>query len=240
MEYALTTENLGAKYGENVLFENVSVHIPMSQITSIIGPNGAGKTSFILAVMHLLAYSGKVNYFKPYEDISLGYVAQKVELRNDNPITIADFFSLNTKKPVFLGYSKKIKNVMEESLSRVALSGYEDKKLSNLSGGELQRTFLAFALSKKPEILILDEPSQGLDNKSEEALDRILLEEVKKNKTTVILVSHDIVAVHKMSNHVICLDKKLVCEGTVRQTLTSDVLNLLFHNPSIYMHEHIS
>ena len=162
-------ENLGVRIGNTNILENVDLHLHCGQLVALIGPNGAGKTTLLRAMLGELPHSGRL-HFLPVRKVGgetsprIGYVPQKIEMDLLAPITVCDLFaSAVSRRPIWLGCRRKSLKGSLEMLAVVGADELLEKKLGQLSGGQLQRVLLALALTPVPEILLLDEPVAGVD-----------------------------------------------------------------------------
>jgi zinc transport system ATP-binding protein len=239
LDTAIKIENLRIKFGVEPLFTNLCATVPAQQVTAIIGPNGAGKTTLILAILGFVEYEGTITFYTARRLIRFGYVPQRLNLPVDSTLSVKDLFAIFLQKtPVFLRYDRQTTAKAAEYLALVGLNGYLHRKLVTLSGGEFQRVMLAVNMSQNPDILILDEPAAGVDIAGGELFDRLLKDLQQTYKMTILMISHDLTAVNQCADHVICLNRHLVCEGPPEKALTAENLSQLFHNPALYAHHH--
>jgi zinc transport system ATP-binding protein len=193
----------------------------------LMGPNGAGKSTLIAAVLAQLAFDGRIAMNWAGTG-TIGYVPQTFAVDPTLPVTVADFLALTRqRRPVCLGITRSASVAIAGLLTRVGLSGLEQRPLAMLSGGELRRVLLAHAIDPEPELLILDEPTAGLDDTAVAILDDILLAAKRSGKTTVLMVSHDLEQVRRVADRVTVLDRQVVVEGTVDILATARVRELL-------------
>lgn len=186
------------------LLQQVDIDLWPSEIVTLIGPNGAGKTTLVKALLGLEAVDqGKV--FKS-SDLVIGYVPQKFALDPALPVTVQRFLSFGMPKTTSV---TSVAETLEEVGARHVLSS----QLHQISGGELQRVLLARALLRAPQILILDEPAQGVDLTGEVELYDLISGLSERYQMSVLLVSHDLHTVMARSNRVICLNRHICCSG---------------------------
>ncbi len=184
------------------ILNNVSLSIPFKKIMTIIGPNGAGKTSLLKVILGLTPYSSGTLWKKP--DLKIGYMPQRITLNPLLPLTVYDLLKLSVTNK-----SSKIDEVMEE----VGAHYLKDQRLTTLSGGELQRVLLARALLTEPDLLVLDEPAQGIDVLGQDELYKMIGDIRDKRGCSILLVSHDLHLVMAASDKVLCLNKHVCCSG---------------------------
>jgi zinc transport system ATP-binding protein len=212
------------------LLDDVSLRVQRGSVHVIMGPNGAGKSTLLSAILGLIAFDGRIamNWVAAG---TIGYVPQSFAVDPTLPVTVADFLALTRQRwPVCLGVTRGARAAVARLLDRVGLPGLGDRPLAVLSGGELRRVLLAHALDPEPELLILDEPTAGLDDSAVRILDDILLTSKHSGRTTVLMVSHDAEQVRRVADRVTVLDRHVAVEGGIDILATADVRELL---PSI-------
>src|SRR5262245_39211080 len=151
---------------------------------------------------------------------AIGYVPQNFPIDPTLPVTVEDFLALTRQRwPVCLGVTRHARRAVAALLERVGLPGLARRPLAVLSGGELRRVLLANALDPEPELLILDEPSSGLDEVAFQWLERTLTSLTRERRTTIIMVSHDFDHVRRIADRVTLLDRSVVREGTADEAL---------------------
>ena len=231
---AITVNNLNIRYNEHVILDGVSFIVPQKTITAIIGPNGSGKTTLVKAILGLIPYEkGHVEIFdQPLDHVrrTIGYVPQRFEFDREFPMTVQEFMELARH-----GHTEM--SEIKQALKTVGLkSGVHSKQVSSLSGGQLQRVLIAQAILNKPNLLVLDEPAAGIDVVGEAAFFQMIDHLRNVYGTTIVIVSHDISFVASAVNHVICVNKKLMCSGPPKKALTEENLAHLFGASHIYHH----
>jgi zinc transport system ATP-binding protein len=206
--------------GERLL-TGVSLTVARGSIHLIVGPNGAGKTTLLLSLLAQVVFEGRiVAHWRRNGEI--GYVPQSFAVDASLPVTVQDFLGLTRqRRPVCLGLGASVQRRVSELLQEVGLQGLERRPLSVLSGGELRRVLLAHALDPRPELLVLDEPASGLDERGVGQLEE-LLQTLRSGGTTVLMVSHDLDQVRRIADHVTVLDRSIVTEGSAEETLSLD------------------
>lgn len=225
----LKVSNLSVTINQQILLENINFELGRNETLAIIGPNGAGKTTLFRALLGLIPYKGTVEWTR---GIKIGYVPQKLSIDASLPLTTKEFFELKGGKI----NSDEIKKAL-------ALVGFKTSEkylnltLGSLSGGELQRILIAWALLDKPDVLLFDEPTAGVDIAAEGSIYSLLHEVQKKEKFTVLLISHELDLVFKYANNVVCLNKQSVCYGPPREVFNNENLEKLFgQDMAIYQH----
>jgi len=218
----LEAKNVSVWRDRRALLEDVSLEVARGSIHAVIGPNGAGKSTLIAALLGQTSFTGKVAFhFKGSG--AIGFVPQSVAVDRTLPVTVAELFALSRQSlPVCLGVGRAARKKCGELLERVGLSGFESRRLGALSGGELQRVLFANALDPEPEILILDEPASGIDEKGT-ALVESRLSEMREKGTSVLIVSHDIRQVRRLADGATYIHRVVKRQGSLDDVLGDSV-----------------
>jgi zinc transport system ATP-binding protein len=199
----LAAHDISVRLGQTQVLSHVSLQIAPAEIVTILGPNGSGKSTLLRALLGILPLSG--GRLGRAEGLRIGYVPQRLAIDRSMPITARRFLSL----------PRRVTDAeAAAALARVDLGGFEGRQMTALSGGQFQRVLLARALLAQPQLLILDEPTQGLDQPGEAAFYRLIAEVRRETRTAVLMVSHDLHVVMAASDRVICLNGHICCEGT--------------------------
>ena len=185
----LRIDNLNFSYGQKNIIHNLSFGIPSGSFLSIIGKNGTGKSTLIKCILKTLKIPNNViflddidiNNIKTFRNI--GYVPQKTEFNYEFPITVKEILLSSYR-------GKAIDKIFKETISLLDLNKLYNENINNLSGGQLQRIFIARALLTEPKLLILDEPTVGVDVENLKSL-QLILKELKEKKVTIVLITHD-------------------------------------------------
>ena len=230
----LRVKDLKVKFDHHVALDDISFEVKKGETLAVIGPNGAGKSVLFRALLGLIPYSGKIEWA---EDIDVGYVPQRLAIAKDLPLTTEEFFALKEKN------KKEVRNALtavgfeEDKPHKGHLTHHVLKrKIGVLSGGELQRVLIAFALLGGPEVLLFDEPTSGVDVSSEETIYGLLHKLQEQKGLTMILISHELQVVYKYATTVICLNKEKVCFGPPREVLDRESLEKLYGGEVGYYH----
>jgi len=236
----VSVQSVSYKYNSESVLENVSFDIEEGDFLGIIGPNGAGKTTLFHCMLGLLnSYSGKITILnhdiKKYKKIlkKIGYIPQKKSIDQKFPLTVEELVSLSLPR-------NTSKNIVLELLKQVRLYSLKDRTIGQLSGGQQQRVLIAKALVNNPIILMLDEPTNELDPKSQSDFYSLLKELNEKNKITIIWSSHDMDAVNKYANKVSCINKRMFFHGDKGKFFSSEdnIKNYSESTMQIHMHSH--
>ncbi len=212
-ENVLELEKVNFSYGVAPAIRNASFTLKKGDYLGLIGPNGGGKTTLVKLILGLLEpSSGKILIFG--KDISrfderhrIGYVPQKATNFDPNfPASVYEVASMGrvAKVGLFRQFGSKDRKSVEQALELVGMFDFKDQRIGDLSGGQQQRVFIARALAAESELLILDEPTVGVDKQAQHAFYSLLKRLNKELGMTLILVSHDIEVVSKNANKIIC------------------------------------
>ncbi|MBF0245196.1 MAG: metal ABC transporter ATP-binding protein [Planctomycetes bacterium] len=228
---AIRFENVTVLRSGLHILDGVGARVPRGSNTAIIGPNGAGKTTLLLALLGKTDYSGTIRIgCAGMEDIPhIGYVPQNFSFDRAMPLTVLEFLTMGRQRtPFWFGVRKKYREASRATLASVKADAMEKRNLGALSGGEMQRVLLALALSGDPELLVLDEPAAGVDLQGEQLFCELLEGLRRARGFTQLMVSHDLSTVTHHATHVICLNRRVVAEGTPHEVLTPETLTSLF------------
>ena len=229
----LRVQNLAVKMGSEEILHHMNLHVHCGQLVALIGPNGAGKSTFIKAILGQVDYDGVIAFSSPGERErrpKIGYVPQSPAFDPADPVTVADLFACcMSKRPAFLGVSRRMRGTVLECLARVHGEDLIDKRVGTLSGGELQRVLLALALEPMPNILILDEPLSGVDIEGSCILMDMLDEIRKEYDLSILMTTHDFSTLERYADQVVLLDRTILCQGTPKEVLDSDAFRQIFH-----------
>ncbi len=225
----LVLEDISLRREGRLVLERVNLSVQPGELHLLVGPNGAGKSTLLQVVLGALAFEGRAR-LHPRRDGRIGFVPQRFESERSLTLTVADFLALRRqRRPVCLGLSRTTKERIASLLSRVGLEGFERRNLHQLSGGELQRVLLAHALDPAPELLLLDEPSSGLDEPSAKKLEETVLALRKEQATSVLWISHDLGQVRRLADRVTLLSRTVLASGSPTEMLERG-LDVLFGN----------
>ena len=214
MHPIIKVTGLSYHYDSIATLDNISFTVGKGDFLGIIGPNGAGKTTLFQCMLGIIRdYEGEINLFgfdiKQNKKIlqKIGYVPQKKNVEQTFPATVKEVVSLGV-----IGM-RNSSDYIDKAIDFVELGAYRDKRIGELSEGQQQRAIIAKALVKQPELLILDEPTTGIDSVTQEKFFNLLTKLNKDKGITIVWSSHDMNAVERLANRVACVDRKLFFHG---------------------------
>jgi len=222
-EYILTVTDLTVELPNQVILENVSFKLKKGATLAIIGPNGAGKTMLFRALLKLIPYRGKIEWAPK---VKIGYVPQYLSA-SDIPISVKEFLSF------------KEGSDMHDALSSVGLDSKEvlNKRLGALSGGQLRRVLIAWATMDRPNVLLFDEPTTGVDLDSEEAIYKMLNDLEEKYKITMLLISHDLHIIRDYSDYMMALNRCVTFFGESKRIMDLELQRMIYGEPVCMVQE---
>ncbi|WWO97085.1 MAG: zinc ABC transporter ATP-binding protein ZnuC [Candidatus Dasytiphilus stammeri] len=230
MNILLNIKNIYVSINNSNIIYNVSFQLKSGQIVTLIGPNGAGKTTLIRVILGLITPNQGTIYIKKF--LRIGYVPQTIIKNFSLPLSVHRFIQLKVK-------SKK--NYIISILHQVGAEKLIDYPMQYLSQGQIQRVLLARALINKPQLLVLDEPTQGIDIKGQISFYNLINHLRNKFQCGILIVSHDLYLVMAHTDEVLCLNKHICCSGTPEKvSLHSEFINIFgysaAHQLGIYQH----
>jgi zinc transport system ATP-binding protein len=194
---------LTLRHGAHAIVDHVDLVLRPGEITTVIGPNGAGKTTLLKLLLGLLAPTSGAVRRRPH--LRVGYLPQRLRLDPVLPITVARLMTLTVRRD---------RPAVGAALAETGVAHLLAASVHSLSGGELQRVLLARALLIDPDLLVLDEPVQGVDYAGEAALYELIGELRRRRGCGIVMVSHDLHLVMAATDHVLCLNRHVCCAGT--------------------------
>ncbi len=229
----LKAEHLSVDFGETPIFHDVNFHVHCGEIAALIGPNGAGKSSLFKALLGQIPYKGTIEFQRAggtHTKLLIGYVPQSPTFDPGDPISVYDLFAACiSKRPVFIPATRTLRTRILACLDRVHAVDLMDRRIGALSGGELQRVLLAMALEPIPHILLLDEPTSGVDVDGM-ALLMHLLDEIRQTYDLSILMStHDFTLLRQYADKVFLLKGDIVASGSPAEVFASPAFQEVFH-----------
>lgn len=211
-------ENFGVSIGGNALLYDINLHIHCGELTGIIGPNGAGKTTLLKAMTGEIPFSGNMHFLdangvrtgRPL----IGYVPQRLDYGLGSPASVLDFCSACISNiPVWFSHPRRNRQRIYDNLARVQAEHLMNRRICELSGGELQRVLLACALDPVPNLILLDEPVAGVDPRGLELFYAMVSELRREHDLSIIMVSHDHGAISQYADRIVLLDQTVLTTG---------------------------
>lgn len=218
-------ENLSVVSEGKKILDDINLDIHCGEFVALIGRNGAGKTTLLKAILGEINYQGKISYVDHcgcgLNHAHVGYVPQSFNFEKSAPVSVGDFLNaFNNRTPVYRKIKANSESV-QKCLEKAEISHLENRRLGELSGGELQRVMLAFALNPVPDLLILDEPISGVDQRGMDIFYNLVAQLRKEHHIAVVLVSHDFALVEKYATKAILIDKKVIAEDVPQKVFES-------------------
>ena len=249
----LVVEGLSVRRGEQLAVEQVSFQLARETDTALVGPNGAGKSSLVAALLGLLPRAagsvrilghalGPAGELPRSVRTQIAYLPQSLALQGRFPLTVGEFVGFGFDPPglslAWLGNRRRC-NAVQRALERTGCKDLAERRLSELSGGQLKRVLLAFCVVRPRQLLVLDEAQAGLDAPSSEQFQELLLDLRRQEGWTVLQVSHDLEMVRRSCDQVLCLNRRLRCSGAPDHALSAARLAELY-GPNVvpYRHNH--
>ncbi|MEX0348932.1 MAG: metal ABC transporter ATP-binding protein [Paracoccaceae bacterium] len=228
----VAVENLSVRYGANTVLRHVDMAIEPGEIVTIVGPNGSGKTSLLRAIIGAVRPSA--GHVSLKTGLKIGYVPQKLHIDPTLPISVERFMRLTGR------VSRK------DCVMALETAGVPDllkRQMSQLSGGQFQRVLLARALINRPDVLLLDEATQGLDQPGSAAFYRQIEDVRRDTGCAILMISHELHVVMSASDRVICLNGHVCCEGSPAVVASAPEYRALFGTGTrgalaLYRHDH--
>ncbi|NBV06094.1 MAG: ATP-binding cassette domain-containing protein [Proteobacteria bacterium] len=225
-------KNIGLKINGQKIIDKISLDLNKGEITTLIGPNGGGKTSIARILLGVLRPSSGL--IKKDFNIKIGYMPQKIVIDKTIPLTVKDFLTLSKNKIIF---DERVTILIE----RLKLEKILSAQIHELSGGQIQKVLFLRSIINKPDLLVLDEPTQYMDISATEEFYQIIDEIRKDQKCAILLVSHDLHMVMQKTDFVFCVNHHICCHGSPESVNQHPEYLSLFGNKgslAIYQHHH--
>jgi zinc transport system ATP-binding protein len=245
-DLVVEVRDVHVSFGGNAILRGVNLQIPKGEVVALIGPNGSGKTTLLRCLLGLqevdrgtirvLGESEPRRYLK-----RVGYVPQKITLERSFMLSVREFLALRTRQTQnwFWQRHSTTDAVICSTFREIGVVPLLDRPVAQLSGGQLQRVLIAFSLLEQPELLLLDEPTTGVDTPGEQTFYELISEVQRNHKLTVVLVSHDLSMVYRYASWVYALNGVICCEGTPEQVMNAESLRHAYGlHVSPYGHHH--
>jgi zinc transport system ATP-binding protein len=244
----IEVKNVSFAYGAEEVLSHISINVHQGDYLGFVGPNGAGKTTLMKIILGLLPpktgsiklFGRDIRDFKDWQKIS--YVPQGVNNFDDNfPATVSEIVLMGRigRKGLFRGLNSADKKIAGQAIAQVEMSEYKNSLIGNLSGGQKQRVFIARALASEPEVIFLDEPTAGVDHKSQNEFFALLKRINSEFGVTLVLITHDVERVLQEAMHIACIDRTLVCHSSPEEFLSeSAATKILGKDVRVIAHHH--
>lgn len=227
---------VGLTLGNTRVLEDVSFSVRAGSIHCIVGSNGGGKTSLVRSLLGQMPHTGSIAV-RWQEGRAIGYVPQVLDFDRSLPVTVADFMALSgQRRPAFLGLSKSRRQQVDEALQRLGLQHRRRTLIGSLSGGERQRLLFAQAMIPEPSLLVLDEPTAGVDLSGEDIIEAAI-REFARGGGTVLWINHDLAQVRAVADAMTCINRRVVLDGPPREVLASEQAARLFPSLAVLARE---
>lgn len=246
----IEVKDVSFSYGDTVVLKNITLTIHQGDYLGVIGPNGSGKSTLLKLMVGLLKptsgeiklFGQNLNNFKDWH--KLGYVSQKaVNFDLLFPATVQEVVEMGRygNKGLFKNLNKKDSEIVERSLNQVEMWNYKDRLIGDLSGGQQQRVFIARALAAEPEVIFLDEPTVGVDSKTQEQFYALLKKLNKELNLTLVMISHDIEVMTKETTELACVNQKLIYHDDPANCMRNNYIEQLYGDKksvNVISHKH--
>lgn len=230
----LKVSGLKVEFDNHIILDDINFSVKRDDTLAIIGPNGAGKSVLFRALLGLIPFAGKIEWAS---DARIGYVPQKLSVAKDIPLTAGEFLGFKEKNHT------RIHEVLEEvGFQKLSEHSHNDHRVLNtrlgaLSGGEIQRILIAYALLENPNVLLFDEPTAGVDVAGEETIYDLIHKLQAKADLTIIFISHELQVVNKYAANVLCLNKEKICFGPPLQVIDKETLAKMY-GEEVHLYKH--
>lgn len=232
--HCIKVRGLGVELDGDTILKDINLHIHCGRMISIIGKNGAGKSTLVRALLGEIPHTGTIEFrdirnSPALGKLRIGYVPQYLNIEKNTPVSVYDLFaSFISRTPVFLWKKKSVAKKIQEQLALFQAETLIDKRVCDLSGGELQRILLSMAICPLPNLLLLDEPVSGIDKKGMDLFYETIDHLKKHYDLSILMVSHDLEYVRKYSDYVVLLDQTILKQGFPEDVFNSDEYKTTF------------
>ncbi|MEW6305793.1 MAG: metal ABC transporter ATP-binding protein [Verrucomicrobiota bacterium] len=244
---AVETSGVKVSFGGQPVLSGVNLRIPRGEVVALIGPNGSGKTTLLRCLLGLqkldageIKLFGESDFRRALERV--GYVPQRLVLERNFNLSVREFLALRLESSRNWFWHRKAHTdqLLRATMVEIGVDKLLDRPVAQLSGGQLQRVLITFSLLKEPELLLLDEPTAGVDSPGEQTFYDLITRVHQRHKLTVVLVSHDLSMVYRHANWVYALNGSICCEGSPEHVMNADSLKEAYGiHVSPYHHHHV-
>ncbi len=218
-------ERVGVMMNGHRVLEDISLHLHCGELTTLVGPNGAGKSTLLRVLLGEVPHSGAIHFLPVFshgpEGVpAIGYVPQQLEFDRFSPLSVLDLFACALSRwSVAFRHARRDRRTARAALAGVDAEHLVDRKLGELSGGELQRVLLALSMTPVPNLLLLDEPVSGIDRAGCELFYRTVSELRQRFDLSILMVSHDLAGVAAVSDRIVFLNRRIISSGPPAEVL---------------------
>ncbi len=246
MPFAIEVDTVTYKYGSNIVLDQLSCKIKDGSYVGIIGPNGGGKTTLLKLMLGLVKpTTGNIKvYNQPVDQLTekytIGYVPQRISQEHlQFPATVYEIVAsgITPKLKLFAKMDENDRKQIKRALMTADIWKQRDTLIGELSGGQRQRAFVARALAGNPRLLLLDEPFTGVDIASQRQFYELLKKLNKDHGLTIIFVSHDLDVISQEVTELLCLNKRLVCQGSPDSIIENNIIENLYGKKITHLRE---
>jgi len=245
---AIDVRDLHVTIGGHPVLRGVNLRVPAGQLVALIGPNGSGKTTLLRSLLGLQKLdSGEVRIFGKTDVRSvlsrIGYVPQRLNLERSFILSVREFLAMRLPEGGHWFWQKHARTdeLLHARLAQVGVESLLDRPVAQLSSGQLQRVLIAFSLMRKPDLLLLDEPTAGVDTPGEQTFYDLIAQIQAQHRISVVLVSHDLSMVYRHASWVYALNGVVCCEGPPDHVMNAESLKQAYGiHVSPYHHHHHS
>lgn len=217
--------------GDRLLYD-ISFDIQRGDTLAVLGPNGAGKSVLFRALLKLVTSSGTIAWAK---NIKINYIPQRFTIDRDFPLTVKEFLEFKTKSRKTIYSALRSVGITDEHHIHHHLL---NQRLGWLSGGQIQRVLIAWAIMDEPDVILFDEPTAGIDVGGEETIYHLIKKLKDEKDLTILIISHDLNVVYKYATNVLCINKKMICYGPPDDALDPKALKGLYGEAGFFTHNH--
>lgn len=230
----LSVKGLKVEFDKHMILDDISFDVVRDDTLAIIGPNGAGKSVLFRALLGLIPYKGTITWSS---DAKIGYVPQKLVVGKDLPLTVNEFLRFKEKDQAKIHEAIDSVGFMKEAEHLHNDKRVLSTRLGDLSGGELQRVLIAYALLDDPNVLLFDEPTAGVDIVGEETVYSLIHKLQADDDLTIIFISHELQVVNQYATNVLCLNKEKICYGPPSTAIDKESLAKMY-GEDVHLYKH--
>jgi len=246
-EFVVEACAVSVSFNGRPVLRGVNLRVRRGQLVALIGPNGAGKTTLLRCLLGLQKIEAGEVRLLGERDLRralprVGYVPQRLALERSFVLSVREFLALRLRQTRhwFWQRHQQTDQAIRSLLVELGVQPLLDRSLAQLSGGELQRVLITFSLALEPELLLLDEPTAGVDTPGEMTFYELIAEVQQRRRLTILLISHDLSMVHRHASWVYALNGVVCCEGPPETVMSADSLKQAFGGHALpYHHQHV-